>query len=578
MHSDFQLGAWRVQPQLNSVACEQRTIRLEPKMMGVLVCLAQRSGDVVSKEQLVQEVWRDTFVTDDVLIRCVSELRKVFGDNAGRPAIIETIPKRGYRLLLPVVPIALARRPQGRLQPAFADSIAVLPFENGEADPEMEYLSDGIAETIINSLSRLQNLRVVPRTTTFRYKRKLLDPAQVGRELGVRIVLTGHVVQRSDRLIVGTELIDTTHNSQLWGRTYHRKVDDIVSIQSEIASEIPNYLRLRLTDVEKERLTKSSTENREAYHFFLKAMYFANKWTPEGFRKGLEFCRQAIDMDPLYAEAHAALGYLYTLMGTFDVVPAMEAFPRAKAAALKALEIDDSFSDAHALLGFVKLVHDWDWQNAEEEICRAIELGPHLAGGHYAYSHWLVAKGLHKEAIEEAKWALDLDPLSLPKNYHLGAAYFFARAYDAAVEQLKKTSELDPSFVIANNLLAVTYAVERMPIEAVAEVERARSLSDGLYSRRTLGRISAMMGKQAEAREILSEVERVSQPPYFSQAGWCAMIHALLGERDQAFEWLDRACAAREAAVIFVRQFPDFESLHGDSRFGDLLRRIGLAS
>jgi TolB-like protein len=581
MHPEFQLGAWRVQPQLNSVACDQRTIRLEPKMMGVLVCLAQRSGDVVSKEQLVQEVWRNTFVTDDVLIRCVSELRKAFGDNAGRPSVIETIPKRGYRLLLPVVLVDHSDRLGNALQSEFVDSIAILPFESTGHDPDMEYLSEGIAETIINNLSRLRQLRVVPRTTAFRYKGTLLDPAQIGRELGVRIILTGHVAQRSDRLIVGVELIDTVRHSQLWGRTYDRKKEDIFSIQGEISAEIPNYLRLPLTDAEKRRLTKRSTESREAYHLYLRAIFFANKYTPEGFRKGLDYCRQAIEADPVYADAYAALSYLYSLMGAFDVVPALEVFPRARAAALKALEIDDGLSDAHAVLGFVHMVHDWDWQSAKAEFCQAIELGPHMPGGHYAYSHWWLAKGMHMEAMEEAKRALELDPLSLPKNYHLGAVYFFAHAYDAAIEQLRRTSELDPSFVIAHNLLAVTYAVKGMPREALAEGERVLTLSDGLYSRITLARISAMIGKQAEAREILKEVERVEQvvkSPYFSRALWCAMLHALLGGRDHAFEWLNRAYEAREPAFIYLRHFPDFESLHEDPRFADQLRRIGLSS
>jgi TolB-like protein len=217
MLPDFQLGAWRVQPQLNSVACEQRTIRLEPKMMEVLVCLAQSSGEVVSKEQLVREVWRNTFVTDDVLIRCVSALRRAFGDDAGKPAFIETIPKKGYRLLLPVVPVARPHSLRSLSPSDFVDSIAVLPFENAGHDPDTEYLSDGIAETVINQLSRLQDLRVVPRTTTFEYKRRTLNPAEVGQELGVRLVLTGHVRQQHERLVVGTELIDTSRHAQLWG-------------------------------------------------------------------------------------------------------------------------------------------------------------------------------------------------------------------------------------------------------------------------------------------------------------------------------------------------------------------------
>ena len=331
-------------------------------------------------------------------------------------------------------------------------------------------------------------------------------------------------------------------------------------MQEELARQISESLRLRLTPEEQKRLAKRPTQSREAYHLFLKSTYYANKWTPEGFQKGFEYCRLAIETDPVYAEAYAALGYLYSLMGAFDVMPAMEAFPRARAAALKALEIDDDLSDAHAVLGFVKLAYDWDWKNSQAEIRRAIELGPLLSDGHYVYSHWWLAKGLHKEALEEAKCALNLDQLSLPKNYHLGAVYFFGHEYDAAVEILKKTSELDPSFGIAHNLLAVTYAVKRMPREAVAEVESERAFSDQLYTRITLARINAMLGNTAEARVALSEVEQVSKPPYFSRALWFAMIHALLDGRDQAFEWLNRACEPREPALIYLRQIPDLRA------------------
>lgn len=544
--------------------------------MGVLVCLAQRSGEVVPKEQLVHEVWRDTFVTDDVLIRCISELRKAFGDNAGQPAVIETIPKKGYRLLLPVTVVSYTDQSPAS-SGGIVDSIAVLPFENSGSDPEMEYLSEGVAETIINSLSRLQNLRVVPRTTTFQYKRKALNPVQVGHELRARLVLTGHISRRGDRLMVGAELIDTGRESQLWGQTYDHKIEEVLAIPEAISGKIPDYLHLPLTNMQKRQVAKRSTENRDAYHLYMKAMHFAHKYTPEGFGKGLDYCRRAIEADPVYADAYVALSYLYSLLGMFGVVAALEAFPRAKAAAVKAVEIDDDLSDAHTVLGFVYLAHDWNLPRAEAELCRAIELGPHMAGSHYAYSHLWLAKGRFKEAIEEIESAIDLDPLSLPKNYHLGSVYYYAHEYDSAIAQLHKVIELDSSFVIAHNLLAVVYAQKGLPNEARAEAEKARSLSPGLWGRIALGRVHAIIGNQAEAREILAEVEQESKSRNLSRAAYCATMHALLGEPDQAFDWLNRAFAEREPTLVYLNQFPDFQCMHDDPRFQDLLRRIGAA-
>src|SRR5215472_1371005 len=318
MDSDFQLGAWRVQPQLNRVACEQRSVRLEPKMMGVLVCLAKRSGKVVPKEQLVHEVWPDTFVTDDVLIRCISELRKTFRDSAGQPAVIETIPKKGYRLLIPVTRVLYRDPTRDRAGKEFVDSIAILPFENTGDSADFDYLSEGLTETIITNLSQLDRLQVLPSTIVSRYKGKIINPAKIGRELGVRTVLVGRVIQGVHRLPIGAAIIDTFNEVNVWTRTYDRKPDDIFSTQEEIAQEISDHLVLRVSNVMKQRLTRRRTDSPEAYHLFLKAVYWADKLTQEGFRKGLEFARQAIDADPSYADAYSCLAYLYAKVGFFD--------------------------------------------------------------------------------------------------------------------------------------------------------------------------------------------------------------------------------------------------------------------
>jgi TolB-like protein/Flp pilus assembly protein TadD len=577
MQSDFQLGAWRVQPQLNSLACELRTVRLEPKMMGVLVCLAQRSGDVVSKEQIVQEVWQGTFVTDDVLIRCVSELRKVFGDNAGRPTVIETIPKRGYRLLLPVVPIASGIRSENDSRSGPGDAISVFPFENVGLKPEMEYLSDGISESIINSLSRLPRLRVVPRTTIFRCRERSADPIRAGRELRTRLVLTGRVRERDGDLIVDAELIDTVRESQLWGGKFTRKVSETADVTQEIAVEISKRLLLNLSNQESARLRQHPTENREAYHLFLRAMHQANKWTPEGRGKGIELARQAIEADPTYAAPYAALAYMYGMLGYSGVLAPADAFPQSRAAALQALEIDETDVSAHVWLGLKRLFYDWDWHEAEVEIRTALDLGPNDPTSHFAHGVWLLAMGRCEESILEMKRALELDPLSSPINAFTIAVYSGARLYDHALEQCQKTLELDPAFIATRAHRAALLARLGRYDEAIEEAQKFYALTAAdLRGKSALGRVYAIAGRVEEARNIAEELESQARPSNLASA--LPYIYAVLGDRDRALYWLEEAYRARVSELVFIGHAPDCDGLRGDPRFEDLLRRIGLPS
>jgi non-specific serine/threonine protein kinase len=312
----------------------------------------------------------------------------------------------------------------------FADSIAVFPFENAGKDSEIEYLSDGITETIINSLSRVGRLRVVPRTTMFRYRDRAADPIQAGRELRARTVLTGRVMERGDDLIVDAELVDTAHESQLWGEKFKQRLSDVLEVPEEIAGQVSKRLRLKLGNEENARLARRPTENREAYHLFLKAMYHANKWTPEGVRKGIEFARQALEADPAYAAPYVGLAYVYIMMGYLGMLAPADAFPKARAAALRALEIDETDVGARLSLGAVRLLYDWDWPGAEAEIQRGLSLAPNDAGGHYAYGIWLCAMGRCKEAILEGQQALALDPLSAPISGFLAGVYYWVRQYD----------------------------------------------------------------------------------------------------------------------------------------------------
>jgi non-specific serine/threonine protein kinase len=459
--------------------------------------------------------------------------------------------------------------------PEFADSIAVFPFENAGREPDKEYLSDGITETIINSLARLRRLRVVPRTTMFRYRDRATDPIQAGRELRARAVLTGRVAERGDQLIVDAELVDTAQESQLWGEKYTRGLSDILAVQEEIASEVSKRLRLQLSDEENERLSRPPTQNREAYHLMVKGWYYANKWTPEGLGKGLAYTRQAIEADPAYAEPYAVLAYVYIMLGHFGTLAPSDAFPKAKAAALRALEIDETFAGVHFSLGVVRLLYDWDWSGAETEIQRGLQLAPNDAGGHFAYGEWLTAMGRFEEAIVELERALDLDPLSSPISANLASAYCFVSQYDRALEQIRKTVELDPSFFAAQGLLALLLSRAGYFEDAVTEAQKCLSLPGyELRGKGTLGVVYAIAGQMEQAMKIAGELE--DQPQVGRLTSGLPHIYGALGNRDQALKWLEEAYQAHVSNLVFVCRAPELKSLRGDPRFEELLCRIGL--
>ena len=459
--------------------------------------------------------------------------------------------------------------------PEFADSIAVFPFENAGSEPDKEYLSDGITETIINSLARLTHLRVVPRTTMFRYRDRATDPIQAGRELKARAVLTGRVTERGDQLIIHAELVDTAQESQLWGEKYTRSLSDILAVQAEIAGEVSKRLRLQLSDDENKRLIRRPTQNREAYHLSAKGWYYANKWTPEGLGKALVYSRQAIEADPAFAEPYALLAYVYSMLGFFGALDPAEAFPKAKAAALRALEIDETVAGVHFSLGVVHLLYDWDFSGAETEIQRGLQLAPNDAAGHFVYGEWLTAMGRFEEAVVELERALDFDPLSSPISANLAAAYCFLRQYDRALEQIRKTVELDPSFIAAQALHAVLLARAGYFDHAVAEAQKCFSLPGyELRAKTTLGVVYAIAGRAEEAMKIAGELENLPQLLKFTSG--LPHIYGALGDRDRALNWLQEAYDARVSNLVFICRVPEIESLHADPRFEELVRRIGL--
>jgi serine/threonine protein kinase/Tfp pilus assembly protein PilF len=458
------------------------------------------------------------------------------------------------------------------------DSLAVLPLVNASHDANAEYLSDGITECIINSLSKLPKLRVVPRSTVFRYKGSLTDPQEIGRELGVRAVFAGRVIQHGDSLIIKTELVDIAHDSQLWGEQYRRKITDIFSLQEEIAEDISEKLRLKLSGEEKRRLIKRYTENTEAYKFYLKGRYFVTtKRTEEWIKRGIEHFQQAIDLDPNYALAYSGLAdaYAFLASSTGGWTP-RQAYPKAKAAALKALEIDETLGEAHSSLGFFYLLYDWDLREAEGEFKRAIELSPNYPNAHDGYGFYLKAVGQHEEAIRECLLIQQLDPLSPFAHVSLGWAYYFARQYELAVYQCKKALELDKHSAFAYWNLGLVYLQQGKIESAISALSKSVTFSDnGLAFEAHLGYAYALAGKRVEATEVLADLAENAKHRYVS-AYYFAIIHLGLGEIDEAFQSLEMAYEERSGFMPFLQVDPIVDALRPAPRFAVLLRRIGL--
>jgi non-specific serine/threonine protein kinase len=523
----------------------------------------------------------------DVRCQTASELRADLkrlkrDTDSGHTAAVAPLPaskpsRRGWIFALAAFALAaLAAAYFARPKPI--DSLAVVPFVNVGADPNTEYLSDGITENLINSLSQIPKLRVVPRGRVFRYKGHETETEKIGRELNVRAVLTGRVVQHGDSLNIQTELVDVASDAQLWGRQYNRNFSEIIPVQEEIAKEVSEKLRLRPTGEGQKRLIKRYTENAEAHQLYLKGRYLWNRRTGETLKRAMEYFQQAAERDPGYALAWAGLADCYAVYGTYEVVPPREAIPRAKEAASKALALDETLAEPHAALGFIKDGYDWDWQGAEREFKRAIELNPNYAIGRYWYSIYLSATGRLDEAIAEAARAQEADPVSLVISTISAQAYYFAQRPDPAIQQLRKTLDMDSGFYIAHWLLSMIYTEAGRYEEGIAEGQKAWSLSGSAPS--ALGQLGysyAVSGQGAQAQKVLAELKDLSKRRYVAPLS-IAIVYVGLREKQQAFEWLDKAYEDHSFFLEWIKVDPRFNSLRGEPRFQDLLRRIGLGS
>ncbi len=601
-------------------------LKLQDQPFQVLKMLLARPGELVTREEIRQRLWPSgTFVDfDNGLNAAVNRLREALGDSAEHPKFIETLPRRGYRFIgaldgmdpgrVPAVPsvspfsgveeTAERARPWWSGKTALAacgvalavllalgtwfsvfgvrgqviDSVAVLPFASNNLDPDMEYLCDGLTESLINNLSQLPNLRVMARSTAFRYKGKEVDPQKVGQDLHVRAVLSGRILRRGDTLIVQAELMDLAKSSQLWGGQYKRKDADAFALQEDLSKEISEELRLRLTPEEKQRLTKRYTENAQAYHLYLKGRFFWNKWTDDGVRKGMSYFQEAIKADPNYALAYAGLAESYVSLGDLGigVLPPREANAAAESAALKAIALDDTGAEGHTALAMARFRCDGDLTSVEKEFKRAIELSPGNAAAHHWYSHYLLAMGRTQEALAEGERAYDLSPIDPEMGVHLQWLHYNLHDYDQVVVQGRKTLELDPSFAETHWFIGLADEQERMYEQAASELQTAVDLSGRRISTlSSLGHFLAVSGDRRAALKILAELNALSKQRYVPSYEK-ALIYVGLGENSQALTELGEAYKEDSYWMFNLKYEPRIDPLRPDPRYAELLRRINL--
>ena len=466
--------------------------------------------------------------------------------------------------------------PRPQRVPKVIDSLAVLPFGNAGGDPEHEYLSDGITGSLINILATLPKLRVMAQSTVSRFKAREIDPQAVGRELGVRAVLTGRIMQSGGSLRIGTELVDVATGSQLWGAQYDRKLGDIFVIQDEISSEISGKLRLRLTRAEKKQLTKRHTQNVEAYRLYLKGRHHWNRWTEEGFYKAVEHFQQAVESDPSYALAYAGLADCYVLLGWNSYLPPKEAFSKGKAAAKAALQLDPDLAEAHTPLAALLWLDDWEWDKAQTEFKRSLELSPTYATANHWYAEYAMTMGRHQEAMVRMKEGQDLDPLSLIISVAVGWALYFARRYDDAIEQLRRTVDLDPNYPVTYWILGLLLRKTGCYEMAITEGEKGVQLSGGSpLMRAALAHTLGAAGRAKEALQILDDLTKLSKQKYVAPY-FFAGIHIGLRENERAIEYLQKCYEEHSHWLIYLHLDPSMDDLRDNPGFQDLLRRVGL--
>jgi TolB-like protein/Tfp pilus assembly protein PilF len=570
-------GVFEFHPKSGELLKQGRRVRLSGQPAQILAFLLRRPGGMVPREELRKALWpADTYVNfDQSLNAAMKRLRHALSDSPDKPVFIETIPRRGYRFIAPTS--ASGEAALAATGPAnVVHSIAVLPFENATADPEADYLVDGLTESIINALSRLPALRVLARSTVFRYRGKPVDCRTLGRKLRVSAVLLGRISQRGDQLMIGTELVEVESGCLIWGEQFSRKLSDILLIEAELSVKISENLRSELAGTTNESSPpRRQTRNTEAYQDYLKGRYHWNRMAAGGLRKSIEYFQHALEKDPAFALAHAGLADSLCLLAFFDLVPPAEALPKAKQSAMRALDLDGDLAEAYASLASIMKVYDRDWIAAERLYVQALRLNPNYVHAYRGYAALLASTGRIAESVIQMRQAQDMDPLSVVVSMEMGWNFFIAREYDQAIEQALRVTHLDPEFPSAQYILGLAYEQKGRFAEARDALERSLAGSHGhAAGPASLGHLFGVTGQREEALRMLDELNLLASRGYVAPF-WHSIVYAGLGDVDAAIRHLERSYAESDVWLVWLNTEPRLDSLRSDPRFRHLLLRAG---
>jgi TolB-like protein/DNA-binding winged helix-turn-helix (wHTH) protein len=608
--SVLRFGAFELDAKNGELRREGAPVKLPPQPFKVLVLLATRPGQLVTREEIQHQVWSgETFVDFELgLNYCLNQIRTALGDHARTPRYIETAPRRGYRFIAPVEAVAPVydRRPEdaahraalqrrialaaGALVAIFAvllglnvaslrdrlvgarhgvplpkiESIAVLPLENLSHDPEQEYFADGMTDALITDLGKVSALRVISRQSTMRCKGSKKPLPEIARELKVDAVVEGTVQRSGERVRITAQLLDARTDRHLWANAYERDLRDVLALQSDVAQAVAREVRVKLTPQEQSRLAHARPVNPEAHELYLRG----SNLLEQGDRKrSLEYFQQAIDKDPNFARGYVGIAWAFNNLGDGEELASVEAYSKTKAFARQALELDDNLDSAHMWLGKALVAGDWDWLGGEREIKRALEINPNSAGAHSMYSGYLYIMDRREEAIAESRRALEISPNLAGPHYHLASAYFFGRRYDEAIAQCQEVLELNPKR--CRDVLGWSYREKGMYKQAIAEFLQ---LPDGPPKLGHMGNAYGRAGNKTEAQKALQRLIEMSKQRVGNYA--VALVYAGLGEKDRAFEWLEKAYKVRDKGLCYMKVDPALDPLRSDPRFQDLLRRM----